>query len=282
MKVLGQRGYGELLAKVRTLRAERDLSSPYDHYRAPFAGGCTNAGEVSFSRSRSVSGGVITIAVPCRRCSWCARKRRAEWAKRASVEHERVGKSWLGTLTWRPGTDVRPAAFDDIQTEEVKGAIAPAGQEFTRYVKRLRKSGVGVRYCAALELHKDGTPHFHFLMHTTATWRQLARPWNAGFARFNLVTSKGGLFYVAKYLHKLPVGVRVRASKSYGASDTVSDHTASRCEAPRAGDDVSLKQTSIEWVREVIDMVCEHVHGQKASEEMLDELSERLACTESR
>lgn len=83
----------------------------------------------------------------------------------------------------------------------------------------------GLRVCIVAEVHKDGEPHYHALIHEPdgsfpVTSRTLCDQWTLGFAKAKLVdTSEASrsktAWYVAKYLAKSCLA-RVRASIGYG------------------------------------------------------------------
>lgn len=74
-----------------------------------------------------------------------------------------------------------------------------------------------MRYLAVAELHKNGFPHWHALVHeeegTTAA--NLQSHWTAGFSNVKLVREPRAILYITKYLHKEAMG-RVRCSLNYG------------------------------------------------------------------
>jgi hypothetical protein len=95
--------------------------------------------------------------------------------------------------------------------------VKGAGKYLSRYLKRVRKAGVSLRYLAVPELHKSGLVHWHLLVHSNCTYRQLAQPWRYGFSNLRLVDGAKGIRYATKYLSKAKMG-RVRSSLGYGAS----------------------------------------------------------------
>ena len=90
---------------------------------------------------------------------------------------------------------------------------------------RVRIPGARLRYLAVTELHADGTPHIHALIHEMAgqepiVKRRLHKHWKAGFSYFKLVeidpeSIRDTAWYVCKYLTKSSES-RVRASLDYG------------------------------------------------------------------
>jgi len=151
--------------------------------------------------------------------------RMRQWAWTARAAHEQVfaKKTWFITLTYGP---VRrreifasaSAADRDIGPEQ--RLIAAAGTYVQGYIKRLRKAGFEFRYVCVPELHRNGFPHFHGLIHDQRgdiTWRDLAKQWvGNGFIVAKVVEDAKALKYVTKYLSKYRLG-RVRSSLKYGS-----------------------------------------------------------------
>lgn len=163
--------------------------------------------------------------VPCRKCAGCIRSRQGNWASRAGLECAVASRTWLVTLTLGP--EARDAlrasgAVPGDPASSAKGAV-------TLLFDRLRHSH-GVRYLCALERHKDGTPHWHALVHEPARklrYRDFQRQWGLGFIHAKLVREGEhgeAAAYVAKYLTK--EAGRVRASRRYGV------HAASQIGRP--------------------------------------------------
>lgn len=117
---------------------------------------------------------------------------------------------------------MRAAALDEREKPPTERLVTAAGRYITTYTKTLRKRGFQFRYIFVPELHRDGFPHFHGLIHDQGPdlikWADLAACWVAGFQVSKAVRDARALRYVTKYLSKDRLG-RVRASLNYGARD---------------------------------------------------------------
>lgn len=183
----------------------------------------------------------IDLHVPCRKCGTCLRKKAQHWRLRMLtelIETEMLdGRSWFGTLTLGPLPRARlrmqamaaegQAMWDLLSREQQTARMALAGGKLiTDYLKRIREqSGAALRYCLVAEAHKDGTPHWHVLLHESGAvpvrHACLSGQWVAGFSNWKLVESgPAAANYVAKYLSKSPV-TRVRASVGYGQTGKI-------------------------------------------------------------
>lgn len=179
------------------------------------------------------------------------------------IETKIAFRTWFGTLTLKPGIRARLELL-------AHSAAAKAGQDWdslppderwawkvrqcqealTRYLKRVRKeSGAALRFVLVAEGHKDGTPHFHVLIHETLVDRPVRKrtlqgQWSKlGFSSWKLVEGSEASSYVAKYLAK-DFRARVRASLHYGEGATlggavrfqrVSDEMKERSDQPSVG-----------------------------------------------
>lgn len=84
--------------------------------------------------------------------------------------------------------------------------------------------GSAFRYLAVMELQKDGTPHFHVLLHelrpSSVRWKDVHREWSRnGFHKTNLLKGHSELkavAYACKYMLKDTGLGRIRASLGYG------------------------------------------------------------------
>ena len=121
----------------------------------------------------------LVINARCRKCQRCLEHRRRLWAARAAHETIFAQRSWFGTITLNPhhrmmmqyramqrldhGGTVWEHLTPAERLEEVSIEIA---RELTNWLKRVRKeSGARLRYILVQELHKDGTPHYHCILH---------------------------------------------------------------------------------------------------------------------
>lgn len=173
----------------------------------------------------------MRMQLRCRKCRNCRRSNQVNWINRAGVELATSARTWMVTLTYGPtmraafAAKAREVAPDGEGSPEWRGAILDAASRaLTLWLKRLRKitGSRKVRYLASVEFHRDGTPHFHLLVHEVAgaiLWRDFERASRGeGFLRAKLV--KGSALeaarYVVKYLTKDEQVARVRASLHYG------------------------------------------------------------------
>lgn len=153
------------------------------------------------------------------------RLRQWAWTARAAHEQTFAKRTWFITLTYGPNrrsaimaraTESRVAGSEKTAVERLTTA---AGWYVSNYCKTLRKRGFEFRYIFVPELHRDGFPHWHGLIHDQTglmKWADLTEAWSAGFSVCKLVKDAKALRYVTKYLCKDRLG-RVRASLGYGA-----------------------------------------------------------------
>jgi len=153
----------------------------------------------------------ITIRLRCRKCDNCLRAKQNMWTHRALLECERSKRNWFVTLTL--GRTMR----QNTPTE----ALLEFQKHVTKFFKRIRKqSGLPLRYLAVYELHADGMPHAHIIIHDVTgllQYRHIAKQWRIGFEKTKLIdkTIFQTVRYVCKYLVKSPVS-RIRTSLHYG------------------------------------------------------------------
>jgi hypothetical protein len=177
---------------------------------------------------------LLEMHTKCRKCATCLRERQTMWKFRGVEEYGMASRTWFGTLTWAPehrfvleaNSRVRLAKagtdFDGLTASEQLIELAKsAGRELTLMVKRIRKNTrAPLRYLMVTELHKDGFPHHHMLLHeidpaSPIKWADLSSEWRFGFEKWKLATAED-VGYVTKYLVKTRGIVRVRASLAYG------------------------------------------------------------------
>lgn len=162
------------------------------------------------------------IYVRCRTCSGCMRLRQYSWMARAAHEQAFAKKTWFITLTFGPrrrASIFAAATAKGVDQEPGKRLVTAAGFYVSNYFKLLRSRGLAFRYVCVPELHRDGFPHFHGLVHDNRgdlTWEHLSSGWSAGFSVCKIVKDANALRYVTKYLSKGNFG-RVRSSLHYGA-----------------------------------------------------------------
>lgn len=202
------------------------------------SGKCTAPVSISYAPTRSISEGVLDLICPCRRCDWCLKHRAWQWTVRGIREWAKSEKTWLCTFTYSPrvrGKFLEAISGLDDPVSRRRALVRAAGPDIQKYVRALRKSGARIRYLAVMEFHKDGLPHWHALVHggKDLTWRSLDKPWGEGFTKFNLVKDVRGVRYVTKYLAKA-AGVRVRASRRYGALPVTEGTTQAGAATPAA------------------------------------------------
>lgn len=168
---------------------------------------------------------------------------------RAAHEQAFAKRTWFCTLTFRPVERARVQA----RASEMDGArsagqrlVRASGEHITKYVKRLRKTGFAFRYLWVPELHRDGFPHWHGLVHDLSgnlTWERMAKQWRAGFSVIKLVRDAKALRYVTKYLSKENQG-SPRASLGYGESEAERQEIQAQARAalaPHPGDDFDVR-----------------------------------------
>ena len=174
----------------------------------------------------------LEMFVACRKCARCLRRRRREWTMRSAAEISMAQRTWFVTLTIRPAQlyiceviankrDIQ--LMERTQEEQERARFAVIVEEIQRFLKRIRKnSKAKLRYICVQELHKNGNPHYHLLIHEvegTLTKAVLQTAWSYGFSQAKLADPKTAI-YVCKYLTK-GEGARVRASLGYGRRQTV-------------------------------------------------------------
>lgn len=164
------------------------------------------------------------MSVRCRRCSGCMRMRQYSWMARAAHEQAFAKSTWFTTFTFRPSERVAvhraASSARELSTySPTQRLVSAAGVYVSGYMKALRKRGFAFRYVCVPELHRDGFPHFHGLIHDQRGdlhWDALTDSWSAGFSVVKIVRDANALRYVTKYLSKERIG-RVRASLHYGS-----------------------------------------------------------------
>ena len=185
----------------------------------------------------------IDIEARCRKCPTCLRQKSMMWRSRMENEIHAANRTWFGTLTVSPSqrilalSEARKQAaqqgqdFDVLPApEQFKAMVRVLGYEVTKFLKRLRTdTEAKLRYVVVCEPHKDGSPHFHILIHCRTaldkvTKRCLHKHWHFGFSSWKIIKDgletdhddlKRAARYVAKYIAKSPM-TRIRASVSYG------------------------------------------------------------------
>jgi hypothetical protein len=149
--------------------------------------------------------------------------RQWRWVSAAAHEQAFAFNTWFITLTYKPGFRAEcfrsASAMENRKQSSTKRLVRASGHHVANYIKRLRKSDLSLRYVCVPELHRDGFPHWHGLVHDLTgnlTWERLTDEWSAGFSVVKIVRDANAIRYVAKYLSKDRIG-RVRASRNYGA-----------------------------------------------------------------
>lgn len=207
----------------------------------------------------------LDMHVACRKCSACLRRKAGHWRIRMMEElraADMIGaRTWRGTLTLNPharslaemllrrnhSAQERAAMSAERRTAALANGFQPY---VTRYLKRVRSAhvekweklgiraegGAAFRYISVIEPHKDGTPHWHLLVHEVSSSNPirhaiLKEQWAHGYTAFKLVDDVGlAGAYPAKYLSKYP-SARVRASVGYGQGKISPSGIASGSEA---------------------------------------------------
>lgn len=153
------------------------------------------------------------------------------------MEYASSTRTWLLTLTNNPTRHAHQLAlvrrylakqgvdYDGLDYgEQFALRAAEMGKEVTKFLKRLRKnSAAPFRYLAVTEMHQNGAPHVHLLLHEQDVARPLRKDmiqscWHDGFSNAKLVKDVRQAVYVCKYLSKTKVA-RVRASLKYGSNE---------------------------------------------------------------
>lgn len=159
----------------------------------------------------------VRLQTRCRKCDPCINYRRQLWGARGARECALSSRSWLCTFTLN-------AYNRFIYNLSEVGVDREITRSFQRFMKRLRKNKKmprgALRYFAVRELHEDGQPHFHALLHESIVpvgERDIRACWRDGFAHAKLVShgDPDAAYYVAKYVAKTR-GSRVLSSKRYG------------------------------------------------------------------
>lgn len=179
---------------------------------------------------------ILRLTTKCRKCDRCRSARGALWRARAITEFRNAPRNWMGTLTLCPERrmqvvagarrDFKLATGLDLDLEPLDVQLGAyhkiCNREITLSLKRLRVKNPSFRYLCVLEQHKDGSPHYHVLLHETAVDAPIRKDqhlrafWAWGFSKWKLCNnSPAAASYVAKYLAKSSAA-RVRASIRYG------------------------------------------------------------------
>lgn len=219
MKRLSEAKFQRLAAKAREGGAQ-SLGPNAQVWN--IAGNCDEPARMSFGTSRSIQTGVVDLIVRCRACATCLKNRQRHWRGRAAREYPNAPKAWFLTLTFGPVAryDIRQSIKGvELPDERRQRLVKTSGEYLTKYWKRLRKAGWKLKYFAAPEFHKDGTPHWHAIVYTEATKAALQIQWQSvGFSNCQLIRPDNlgeRVRYVAKYITKGKIG-RVRASFRLG------------------------------------------------------------------
>lgn len=177
-----------------------------------------------------------SIWVRCKRCEGCRLLRQYQWIARAAHEQAFAKRTWFITLTFRPVERARimqrASARARAKTPGQR-LVAESGVSVTKFIKRLRKPGFAFRYLWVPELHSNGFPHWHGLIHDLRgdmLWKDIASQWRDGFSVVKLVRDAKALRYVTKYLSKENSG-SPRASLGYGESEADRQETLALREA---------------------------------------------------
>ena len=187
----------------------------------------------------------LDMDVPCRKCEPCRKRRATTWAAKAHAEIESSYRTWFVTLTMNHQTRATTRARaqqiaheDALEFEALSDVdqfrlwVKAAYPHFQRYLKRLRKEAGPLRYLFVAEAHKDGSPHFHVLVHEpdpseNVKEKMLRSHWRnngLGYAEAKLADTFSA-WYCTKYLTK-DVHDKVRASFKYGEIEPKFDLTS--------------------------------------------------------
>lgn len=213
MRVLGRARFTALQDKA----LKGGAMGPSSHLRWSLGGWCNEPTVLAFGQTRRVVDGLIELEVPCRRCTGCLKLRAETWRRRGTYECQQI-KTWFWTGTYGRGYRKvrglkRTASGQHADAAEL---VKRGNPDLTNWLKLVRKHEGPIRYMAAPELQKDGTLHWHVLVHANLTRRQICAHWAFGYQKAKLVTDPvKGAGYVTKYVAKQRLG-RVRASRGYG------------------------------------------------------------------
>lgn len=199
--------------------------------------------------------------------------RSAHWAHRAVTQYERSARTWLGTITLSGFEHARLDAAVAAKAQETGAFVQTEwrardyfrercevfGRWVSLWLKRVRvnearrrddRSMPKISYLLVAEMHQNGRPHWHILLHEDKPF-ELIRPdeyyvtqkgvvrvdekamirqaWQLGFTQFELCRDSRSAGYLCKYLSKDMLW-RVRASIGYGVE--VEDDERSEGGAP--------------------------------------------------
>lgn len=176
----------------------------------------------------------LDLKARCRKCPECLAAKRWHWCARALAETASCERTWFVTLTINPVNRSRFTAITERRLS--KGGTRRAditdarwfaensksiAIEITKMLKRVRKNtGARMTYILVTEAHKDGSPHFHLLIHEkqgSIAKLDIQGQWPYGFSKV-VLADKSRAYYVTKYVTKNSLA-RVRASLRYGDCD---------------------------------------------------------------
>lgn len=158
----------------------------------------------------------LYVTVRCRKCAACRKAKRQMWTIRAMREFEHANRTWFLTLTYNPDERFRLSL---LAAKMGADEVAASNARVTKFLKRLRKNTkLPFRQLVVHELHQDGTPHVHALLHDLTGGifkRAIQREWPHGYSLVKLADPNSAR-YVCKYVAK-DAFARVRASVAYGS-----------------------------------------------------------------
>lgn len=115
-------------------------------------------------------------SVSCGSCAYCLKMKRWFIKSRIVAETSISDRTWFMTLT------LRKKMSDKVGYKLVQ-----------RWLKRMRKAKLSVRYAAIAEHGSSGTKrlHYHVMLHGTSslTYRAVRRHWRGGFAHLEIVSN---------------------------------------------------------------------------------------------
>lgn len=178
--VLG--GYASLSGHRRvTLELAMDCEGPFRK---------TLYSSISATHGKAVAPMWVYLAMQCRQCFSCKRRRSLFWQAKAFTEYSMCANTLFGTITMSPAEQCR---LDDLitlrlakgrvdfnqlsQREIFAERVKEFGAEVTKWLKRVRKLRKlphgALRYLLVAEVHDSestseemrGRPHYHILMH---------------------------------------------------------------------------------------------------------------------
>jgi hypothetical protein len=144
--------------------------------------------------------------VRCGKCEWCMSLKRWEYRSRILAETVRSERTWFVTLTLR-----------------FRMADKTGYRFIQRWLKRLRRKGLSLRYACVAEHGSQSTRrlHYHVVLHGSASLseRAIRSAWRGGISHASLVqtTSEVASYATKMARYTAKGGDRFRFSNGYGS-----------------------------------------------------------------